>query len=90
MSVIVKNMGMPKNCYDCPLLDNEYGICNILRIVVYDYVPKDCPLVEVVHCKDCRHHEDEAPGMVYCPHIVSGWVSNDFFCKDGERKENNE
>lgn len=43
-------------------------------------------LVEVVRCRDCKHHEDESPGMVYCPDQVGGWVSDDFFCADGERR----
>ena len=42
-------------------------------------------VVEVVRCKDCRWHEDEEPGMVYCPATVGGWVENDWFCKGGER-----
>ena len=41
---------------------------------------------EIVRCKECKHHEDENPGMVYCPIQVGGWVSEDFFCKWGERK----
>ena len=44
--------------------------------------------VPVVRCKDCKHHEDEELGMVYCPDQVGGWVSDDFFCKGGERREN--
>lgn len=44
-------------------------------------------LVEVVRCRDCKHHEDEEPGMVYCPNQVGGWVSDDFFCADGERRD---
>lgn len=44
-------------------------------------------LVEVVRCRDCKHHEDESPGMVYCPAQVGGWVSEDFFCADGERRD---
>lgn len=43
-------------------------------------------VAELVRCKDCKYHEDEEPGMVYCPNHVSGWVSEDFFCKDGERR----
>lgn len=43
-------------------------------------------LVEVVRCRDCKHHEDESPGMVYCPNQVGGWVCEDFFCADGERR----
>ena len=44
-------------------------------------------IVKVVRCLDCKHHEDEEPGMVYCPNQVGGWVSEDFFCADGERRE---
>ncbi|MBQ6035758.1 MAG: hypothetical protein IJL43_00465 [Lachnospiraceae bacterium] len=43
--------------------------------------------VPVVRCKDCEHHLDEEPGMVYCPDRVGGWVSEDFFCKDGTPKK---
>lgn len=43
--------------------------------------------VPVVRCEDCIHHTDEEPGMVYCPAVIGGWVSNDFFCGDGERRE---
>lgn len=42
--------------------------------------------VPVVRCKDCKHHEDEEMGMVYCPHIVGSWVAEDFYCADGERR----
>jgi hypothetical protein len=43
--------------------------------------------VPVVRCRDCRYHEDEQPGMVYCPATVGGWVEDDWFCKGGERKD---
>ena len=43
---------------------------------------------EIIRCKDCIHHEDESPGMVYCPNQVGGWVGEDFFCADGERRDN--
>ena len=36
--------------------------------------------VPVVRCKDCRWHEDEQLGMVYCPEVVGGWVEEDWFC----------
>ena len=42
--------------------------------------------VPVVRCRECRWHEDEQPGMVYCPATVGGWVEDDWFCKGGERK----
>jgi len=42
---------------------------------------------ELVRCKDCRFHEQEQPGMVYCPATVGGWVEENWFCKGGERRE---
>lgn len=44
-------------------------------------------LVRVVRCKDCRWHEREQPGMVYCPNTVGNWVEDDWYCKGGERRE---
>lgn len=44
-------------------------------------------IVEVVRCKDCRRHEREQPGMVYCPNTVGNWVEDDWYCKGGERKD---
>lgn len=39
----------------------------------------------IVRCKDCKHHifEDEKPGMVYCPEIISGWVKMIAFVRYG-------
>lgn len=44
-------------------------------------------VVEVVRCKDCKYHEDEVPGMVWCPHIIGNWVNDNWFCAEGNRKE---
>ena len=44
-------------------------------------------LSEIIRCKECNHHKDEEPGMVYCPIIVGGWVKEDCFCSYGERRE---
>ncbi len=47
----------------------------------------DLPSIEIFRCKDCKHHQDEEPGMVYCPKIVGSWVEEDWFCAYGEGKE---
>ena len=44
-------------------------------------------VVPVVRCRECKHHEDEEIGMVYCPNALGGWVRENWFCADGERKE---
>ena len=46
--------------------------------------------IEVVRCRDCKHHEDEDLKTVYCPNIVGGWVDYDFYCRDGKEKSNEE
>lgn len=58
------------------------GIVDALQNIISE-IPSAQP--EIVRCKSCKRHEDEEPGMVYCPYCVGGWVSNDFFCGNGTR-----
>lgn len=68
---------------------NDYGEtnddyvekCDIDKMQTVDAVP-------VVRCKDCKHRRNEEIGrMVYCPNQISGWVGENWFCADGERKD---
>lgn len=45
-----------------------------------------CHYAKIVRCGECKHHGDVEPGMVYCPKIVGSWVSENWFCADGERE----
>lgn len=49
MSILIKGMAMPDCCWNCPLLEGEYGECNISRkkIKVADGRLTDCPLIEL-------------------------------------------
>ena len=40
--------------------------------------------VPVVRCGECKYHEDEEIGMVYCPNMIGGWVAENWFCADGK------
>lgn len=62
----------------------EPADCDWLRMLEEDAGD----LVTVVRCEKCAYHEDEEPGMVYCPRILGGWVSNEFFCGEGKRRTN--
>lgn len=86
----IKNMQMPKKCSECPM-------CKQSGIDVYcgaDYVGIDsvfkkrdnCPLVEIVTCKDCTNHVTGALDEEIC---LKGHelIRENFYCKDGERKE---
>lgn len=82
---------MPKNCEECKFCINQktndygsFGEClfqksrvNCLRSSRDD----DCPLIEVVTCKDCKHNYEDTcdiDGLVVC---------DDYFCANGKRKE---
>ena len=48
-------------------------------------------VVEVVRCKDCVFHKDvpKATEYVWCE-LIDGVLSKEWFCADGERKEDYE
>ena len=63
--------------------DGAYGYVDAKQI-------SEAPTIDavlVVRCRECKHHEDEEVGMVYCPNALGGWVAEDWFCAEGERKE---
>ena len=47
MSVLVKDMGLPEDCFSCPL--KEEGFCNITNAYAAQIYKRnsDCPLVEL-------------------------------------------
>lgn len=52
MSVLIKNMRMPKSCYDCPLYDDEDGFCEAQKEFLHLIISNrdkdtNCPLVEI-------------------------------------------
>ncbi len=59
----------------------------IVRETGYPGAIKQEIVGELVRCKDCRWHEREQPGMVYCPCIVGNWVEDGWFCSGGEMRE---
>lgn len=46
MSILIKGMGMPKYCGECPILD-EYGKCQVLRKITSNGKLSECPLIEL-------------------------------------------
>lgn len=48
MGVYIKGLELPKGCYECPLMDGEYGDCKAGATGLYDPYMEDCPLIEVL------------------------------------------
>ena len=90
--MIAINMEMPSCCTECPLLDGEYGTCNIIgetKVDMTEERAKNCPLAEVITCKDCRHwnfNENSSILCGYCSNFETE-TNEDFYCMDGERRE---
>lgn len=95
--IAIKDMEMPKCCIECPLLDGEYGTCNIIgetKVDMTEERAKNCPLVEIVTCKNCKHWKD-SDGLYRrgigaeskCPINIKEVFEGNFYCKDGERRE---
>lgn len=48
---------------------------------------------ELIRCKDCKHYvksDVEHPDCDFCKRLICGTIDFDFFCADGERREENE
>ena len=89
--IAIKGMEMPKCCHwDCPLCNEDGGAC---MLGAYDPKTdtkkeraKDCPLVEIVTCKDCKHWYDTGNKISTCM-LHARLCERDFYCANGERWE---
>lgn len=97
----IKGMEIPNDCMGCMfcnhLKSNDYGTygdCAILgdgkRInLLLHQKHSDCPLVEIITCKYCRHWKfDENKSILcgYCNNLETE-TNEDFYCSDAEMRE---
>lgn len=94
--VAIKDMEeMPKACtstqeilgdievVDCPL----YNVCKHRDTIRVNYKPSDCPLVEIITCKDCKHWDKRKyrGNTCYCEMRMIHTDPNEF-CNEAMRK----
>ena len=69
----------------------EKIMAEYLRNLFYEQLQKesDGELVEVVRCKDCKHffRDDMGNVVVYRCELNHEDMRDDFYCADGERRE---
>lgn len=93
----IKGKEMPTGCLNCQFLDHEWYSCAITpmarTVLEYDQRAKDCPLVEIVTCKECKNWEKDLSPRVptnkeyhFCP-MADCYTSDGFYCGSGERRE---
>ena len=87
--IAIPNMEKPKGCLDCPVNDMACELwMEVANIKTHRH--KDCPLIEIVTCGECKWGEeegDEGEGNLTCAcHIPRFIVPSDGFCYLGERR----
>ena len=92
--LIIKGIEMPKNCIFCPLYVGKKGEGHCAITHKWNATGglnrlDDCPLAEIVTCKDCKHlcHIEDVPKVLVCGKHNCQQVSGNFYCADVERRE---
>lgn len=99
MSIIIEDMKMPKSCIVCPFEHN--GDCyggkskRIMDIEDFNYYRHpNCPLKEIVCCKDCKHFgeaDSVEPKYHECKYFSDFatvyYMLEDDYCSCAERRE---
>jgi len=87
--IAIKGMEeMPSCCYECPYYDDYCKLLSKWEATTEQIRDVDCPLVEIVTCKDCKYRDPEDK-FCDCGHMIK-WSSpreDDFYCADAERGE---
>lgn len=69
MSILIKGMGMPKRCLDCPCFDHDYAECQVRVTATRE---NGCPLVEIPTPHGRLIDADEL-----CDNLLSKWDTAD-------------
>ena len=87
--IAIKNMEIPKICGRCNFWNIDSEICTILCQPNEDKmtIRKNCPLTEIVTCKDCKYCVMTEVGCYCDRHIHRLDTHLDKYCADAERKE---
>ena len=92
--IAIKGMEMPKNCIECDHLDLREALgCQLIYSGCANCGRhSDCPLVEIVTCKNCKHKvflaSDGKENTTYmCNKHCKNITNDDFYCKDGKRRK---
>jgi hypothetical protein len=73
---------IPQTCSDCDLCRGH--ICKITGTDIIANPKGNCPLIEIVTCKDCKYNTNmicDIYGIELC------CCEDDYYCADGERRE---
>lgn len=86
MGVYIPNEDMPEDCYTCFCYETEFNMCSLTgkRLDNIRIRRDDCPLIEIVECKDCKWFINEGSVTICDTHET--YIEPTDFCSYGERK----
>lgn len=88
--IAVKNMKMPSCCAECPMYQSEDSdYCNITGEWITGEEMKrhkDCPLVEIITCKDCKHCDFDNSDQTFFCNAYGNLICPSHFCAESEEK----
>ena len=98
--VILKGMEPQTDCQKCPFMATDITdklspmMCLVLWFTEHEVkhcvkgkILDDCPLVEIVTCKDCKHRKKVKDDWGYYCEYTNMVMDDDEFCSSGERNE---
>lgn len=80
--IAIPNMDMPKSCKVCPFT------CEKLAFFDGKNRPQGCPIIDIVTCGECKHHDEDGWGYGECkrPSVDYLRTADEDFCSYGERR----
>ena len=85
--VAIKGMELQTDCQKCPFMATDVlspMMCLALwatKHCIKGKILDDCPLVEIVTCKDCKYNDENVCTIDGCG------IVDDYFCSSGERRK---
>lgn len=97
--IAIKGMKIPKSCIGCGIRSGVFCYYKktpfeLNEVDMLDERPSDCPLVEIVTCKECKYYRNKEDKYSYCTKrlnvdsITDRYREPDYYCANGERREN--
>lgn len=80
--IAIPNMDKPKSCKVCPFT------CEKLAFFDGKNRPQGCPIIDIVTCGECKHHDEDGWGYGECkrPSVDYLRTADEDFCSYGERR----
>ena len=98
--IAIKDMEMPESCGKCEMtticrtyLNQQVNRPSTMYSFGQSERPDNCPLVEIVTCKDCKHspivNRNNNETTVYCE-LHNFYPCSNYYCRDSKRREKKE